>query len=148
MRVMQFAAILALFVSCGPALSSPLVGRTFEAVRIGGGTIAGDNPPTITFEALRVSGHGGCNRYGATADDRGRYLPQKRGRNVRRIAVGRLNFGPISATRMYCGPGSTLEARFFDALNKTRAYRLSGSELRVLSGGKWPRVLMTLRAAN
>lgn len=149
MRVLQFVAVLALAGLTAPALASPLAGRPFDAVVIGGAPVAGATAPTLLIEGARVSGTGGCNRYGATAQDRGQYVVERRKkRPALRIAKGALRIGPVSSTRMFCGPGSAQEARFFDLLSKTRAYRMGRSELKLFSGGRRPRLLMVLRAAN
>lgn len=149
MRVVQFAAVLAFLSVAGPALSSPLQGRSFEAVRIGGAAAKGDQLPTFAFDGSRVSGNGGCNQYGAPARDLGRIVFEKRKRRpAQRIASGALQIGPVSSTRMLCGPSSTQEARFLNLLGKTRTYRMGRSELRLFSGGRRPRLLITLRAAD
>jgi heat shock protein HslJ len=132
-----------------PALSSPLSGRTFQAVTIDGDTVKSANAPTLVFDRGRVSGSGGCNRFGATAADNGLILIERTAkRPPQRVAKGALRFGPISSTRKHCGPGSALESRFFYLLGMTRAYRMGASELRLYSAGSRPRVLMVLRRAN
>lgn len=149
MRRGLIAAVLALAGLSAPVLASPLSGRQFEAVFIGGAAIAGDKTPTLAFEEARVSGTGGCNQFGATAADRGRVVVERRKqRPAQRIARGALRIGAVTSTRMFCGPGSAQEARFFDLLGKTRAYRMGRSELRLFTGGRRPRLLMVLRATD
>lgn len=149
MRVVLVSAVLALFAAGGPALSSPLNGRSFEAVRIGGAAVAGDKTPTLAIEGSRASGTGGCNQYGASVKDLGRVVVEKRRkRPAQRIAKGSLLIGGVSSTRMFCGPGSAQESRFLDLLGKTRSYRMGRSELRLFSGGRRPRLLIVMRAAD
>ena len=149
MRVFRFIAVLALSGLITPALAAPLSGRQFEAAFIGGAPVSNEKAPTLAFEGTQASGNGGCNQFSATATDRGRVTVERRKRKPSlRIAKGPLRIGSVSSTRMYCGPGSAQEARFFDLLGKTRSYRMRTSELRLYSGGRRPRLLMVLRAAD
>lgn len=75
--------------------------------------------PTLNFEDSRASGYGGCNRWFASVERAG----------------DRLRFGAIGATRMAC-PGSSMqtERNLFDALERTRRFRLENEVLMLLDG--------------
>lgn len=76
--------------------------------------------PTLRFEAGRVQGSDGCNRYGAPYT----------------AAHGRLQIGPNGTiTRMACPePVSRLAASFNAALATAQAYRIDGTTLLLLDG--------------
>lgn len=62
---------------------------------------------------LQAEGLAGCNRFRGT---------------VEVSAAGALRFGPLMSTRMAC-PELSVETRFVNALNATRAYRITGDTL-------------------
>ena len=81
----------------------------------------GSKPPVLRFEAGRVSGTGGCNRFGGSYDSNG----------------DALSFSPLAATRMACEPEvMQAEQGFFAMLDRVRAMKLEGDalELRDESG--------------
>ncbi len=89
---------------CGGAILPPaeLAGTSWTFVSIGGAPVAGDRPAELRFEADRMSGSAGCNRFG------GGYA----------VADGVLTAGPLAATLMAC-PGAAMEQeRAFFALVK------------------------------
>ncbi len=93
----------------GARPAADLVGRwTLEA--IGGEDAPAGRPATLEFRADgRAGGHGGCNRFS------GPYTAER----------SSLRFGALAATRMACPPPAmALEARYFAALQQTRAFRL------------------------
>jgi heat shock protein HslJ len=137
--------VLALCALAAPALASPLNGKSFETVRIGTNGVTSEKTPTLTVDAGRASGTGGCNNFGATVQDLGRLTREVRNGRAHMISKGALRFGSISATRIFCGPGSAQEARFFAALDQVRFYRLGRSELRLYAGGARPRLLIVMR---
>lgn len=68
----------------------------------------------------RASGFAGCNRFFGSYE----------------LSGEALGFGPLAATRMACPEGeSSLEARFLDALARTRGWRIEGGELLLLDAG-------------
>jgi heat shock protein HslJ len=72
---------------------------------------------TLRFEADRIAGHGGCNRYFADVAHAG----------------SRLRLGDIGSTRMMCPPSSmATERSMFAALARVRGYRLANEELTLL----------------
>ncbi|MCA3559811.1 MAG: META domain-containing protein [Aestuariivirga sp.] len=78
----------------------------------------GQRAPFLRFEAGRVAGLGGCNRFGAGYELKG----------------GRLSFSPISATRMACAGRMEAEQAFFAMLGKVKAMKLDGDTLQLLDG--------------
>ena len=79
----------------------------------------GQRAPFLRFQAGRVAGLGGCNRFGGTYVHKGE----------------RLSFSPLAATRMAC-PGEVMKAEqaFFDMLAKVKGMKLSGEALELLDG--------------
>lgn len=79
----------------------------------------GQRAPFLRFQAGRVAGLGGCNRFGGTYD----------------LDGDRLSFSPLAATRMAC-PGEVMKAEqsFFDMLAKVKGMKLSGEVLELLDG--------------
>lgn len=72
---------------------------------------------TLRFEADRIAGHGGCNRYFADVE----------------YAGSQLRLGAVGATRMMCPPPSmATERNLFAALARVRGYRLANEELMLL----------------
>lgn len=77
----------------------------------------GAHGPRLRFDAGRVSGSGGCNRFG------GRYSQEG----------DALSFSPLAATRMACAPDVMQRERtFFTMLAKVRKLQLSGDALKLL----------------
>ncbi|HET6523660.1 META domain-containing protein [Sphingopyxis sp.] len=85
---------------CGGGILPPteLAGTNWSFVSIGGVPVAADRPTALAFEADRLSGSAGCNRFS------GGYS----------LADGTLTAGPLMATKMACpGAGMTQENAFF-----------------------------------
>lgn len=85
---------------CGGGILPPaeLAGTSWSFVSIGGTPVAADRPTSLTFEADRLSGSAGCNRFS------GRYTRDGR----------TLTAGPLMATEMACpGAGMAQEGAFF-----------------------------------
>jgi putative lipoprotein len=78
---------------------------------------AGPHFPVIAFDSERAFGFGGCNRFFASIEHAGE----------------RIAFGPIGATRMMCAESSMqTERNMFNALERTRAFRIDGEVLTLL----------------
>jgi putative lipoprotein len=78
-----------------------------------------DNPqPTMSFDqAGRVSGSGGCNRYGGPVE----------------ISGEAIRFGPLASTRMACAPAiGDQEERFFAALQSATRFAFTPEDKLVL----------------
>ena len=78
---------------------------------------AGGRRVTLRFDAdsARVGGFAGCNRFG------GSYT----------IAGDSLRFGPLVMTRMACTDGMQLESHLTEALQATRRYELTSTQLKL-----------------
>lgn len=118
--------------SARPAIDpKPILDRNWTAEEIGGLAVTPDDSTLSIASDMRAGGRGGCNSYFTQAQ----------------ISNDRLAFSPVAATRMACSETvMAREAVFFDALNATRFWRLSGEKLELLdAGGK---ILMRLRTAT
>lgn len=79
----------------------------------------GQRAAYLRFEAGRVSGLGGCNRFGSRYDLEG----------------DRLTFTPPMATRMACAPHiMKAEQDFFEMLARVKRMELEGDTLKLLDG--------------
>lgn len=79
----------------------------------------GERAAYLRFDAGRVGGLGGCNRFG------GRY----------ELTGDALRFSPLMATRMACRPDlMRAEQAFFEMLAKVKAMKLDGDDLALLDG--------------
>jgi heat shock protein HslJ len=86
----------------------------------GAGMEAGGPAPTATFEAGRVTGTTGCNRYSGT------YV----------VDGGRLSIEPGAATRMGCPPpADEVERAYLAALGRVSGWRVEGDALTLLADG-------------
>jgi putative lipoprotein len=95
-----------------------LVGPTWVAEDIGGGGVIDRLQSSISFTAEgQVHGSGGCNNF------TGRYT----------LDGKTLSLGPLASTRKACPPAiMEQEARFLEALGKTRTYRFENGLLFLL----------------
>jgi heat shock protein HslJ len=106
------ALLFLALVACGSGPSS-LTGVNFQATELYGQPIVGAKAVTMTIGVdKRVSGSGGCNRYGGPVE----------------IGGGTIKFGTLVSTKMACRDGNRMqqEADFFAALSQARTYTLSG----------------------
>jgi heat shock protein HslJ len=96
--------------------SSALLGSTWRLSSINGREALAGVRVTAVFAAERVAGSAGCNRYfgGATVDG------------------AQLNVGLLASTMMHCGDVvMPQEHEYLSTLEKAKAYRILGSELRL-----------------
>jgi heat shock protein HslJ len=84
---------------------------------------------TIASDGTQVSGHGGCNRMSGPVE----------------IRSDRIGFSRLASTRMACATGQQLESAFFDALERSARWKISGSQLELRDSRG--RVLARLEAA-
>jgi heat shock protein HslJ len=104
-----------------PAFRASVSGVDWELVELQGQTAptgAGGRRATMRFEAdtARVGGFAGCNRYGGTYT----------------LDGSSLRFGPLISTKMACNEGMELEVRLTSALQTTRQYELTSTQLRLI----------------
>lgn len=88
---------------CGGAILPPgdLAGTSWTFVSITGMAVASDRPTSLMFDADRLSGSAGCNRFSGSYS----------------IADRTLTAGPLMATEMACpGAAMTQENAFFDLM--------------------------------
>ena len=131
-RSTLFAGVVTLFVTlaaCQPphsvstspeAFRASVAGVDWELVELDGKTAAtgaGGRRATLRFDAdtTRVGGFSGCNRFG------GSYT----------VDGDSLRFGPLAMTRMACADGMDLERKLSSALEATRRYKLSTTQLQL-----------------
>jgi heat shock protein HslJ len=96
----------------GAPSPAALVGTTWRAETIAGRPVMDTAASTLTFvSAEEVAGLGACNRY------HGRW----------RLTDGRVEFGPLAATKRACAPAlMDQETRFFTALQEANRLALDG----------------------
>jgi heat shock protein HslJ len=110
MRRILLTALAALMIGATPASAHEDKLAGGEWVLDGGGS----KPAVLRFEAGRVSGTGGCNRFGGSYESSGEAL----------------SFSPLAATRMACEPEvMQAEQNFFAMLDRVRAMTLDGDTL-------------------
>lgn len=105
------------------ATAMSLVGPTWILTEIDGqqpSLSPGQRAPMIAIEAAtnRVRGNGGCNQLTGS---------------VAQTGTNGVSFKNVASTRMAC-PALDLESKFFDVLNATASYRISGEMLELLDG--------------
>lgn len=103
-----------------PAFRASVSGVDWELVELDGKTAstgAGHRRATIRFEpdTARVGGFAGCNQFG------GPYT----------INGDSLRFGQLVSTMMACTEGMQLESEYLAALQATRRYELSSTQLKL-----------------
>lgn len=135
MRYMMMAQILLFAAAAGCARTtgggSPegaitLTDREWSLVSLGGSPApkgAGERPATLRLETTgsRAAGFAGCNQYG------GPYT----------LAGGKLTFGSMISTRMFCENGSDLEQKYLMMLPLVTSYSIEDSTL-TLQGASGP----------
>ncbi len=118
-----WAMLLSVAVGSGCATSRHMAASPqghWLAEDIGGGGVIDDLQTTLDIAGDgRVSGSGGCNRYGGKAE----------------IDGSSIVIGPVAATKMACIPAPMdQETKFFDALDKARSWRIEDGKLLLLDG--------------
>ena len=118
-------AILLLAACSSPAVVTQRSPATpqgeWHAEDIGGASIANGVETTLAIAADgAVSGSGGCNGYGGTAE----------------ITGSAIAFGPLATTRMACPPAQMdQETKFFEALEKAASWKIEDGKLLLIDGG-------------
>ena len=111
---------------------SLLEGTAWVLERLGQSQPVGGTVVTLRFEAGRVAGSDGCNRFGAPVMVRGTGL-QVSGRGL--------------STKMACPPAVMLQAEaFHTALTSSRGFRLEGERLRLLSADGRPLLVLVAQS--
>jgi heat shock protein HslJ len=102
--------------AAAPESAPALQDTRWNAVSASGpfAALAANSGITLEFEAERITGHGGCNRYIAPY----------------RFEAGILTAGPTTSTKRACrGSGDTIERAWFGLLSKPVRVSVSGDEL-------------------
>jgi heat shock protein HslJ len=133
LRHAMSACALATVAACQPprtassdvAFRSSVSGVDWELMELDAKTAstgAGGRRATLRFDAdsARVSGFAGCNRFA------GSYT----------LSGDSLRFGPLVMTRMACSDGMELERNLSAALEATRRYELSSTQLKLFGPSK------------
>lgn len=90
----------------------------WKLVRMNGGQVNAERPPTMEITADRAAGFAGCNRFTSTLSAQGQ----------------RLRFQQTITTKMACiGDGNQLENEFLTALQSVESYEVHGHQL-ILKG--------------
>lgn len=122
-------AVSALAATPSPA---PLEGTAWVLERLGERQPMGGTTITLRFEAGRVAGSDGCNRFGAPVTVRGTGL-QVSPRGL--------------STKMACPPAVMQQAEAFQtALTSSRGFRLNGERLRLLSADGRPLLVLVAQS--
>jgi len=105
--------------------SLPLAGTRWVLSELNGSVMppfAGGGPPWLLLDAAagRVQGFGGCNRFS------GGY----------RLEPGRVRFGDLATTQMFCVNYMDVEQAFLGALARADGYRIDGADLALTAGGR------------
>ena len=131
MSIPRLLVLSVLLVACAPPATTEISpaspasidtpdGTEWQLHDLGGAPAplgAGGRRATLTFsDSARVAGFAGCNRYFGSYTRDG----------------AKLRFGALGMTRMACQEGMALEQQLARALEATREYRLSGTELTLL----------------
>lgn len=143
MKNICFFAILLLLASCNSSKKAKsgsglyLTGTRWTVLKIQDVmSTASNNPRTLELTLPdkkgngTVSGNGGCNSF------TGNYSSEK--------GSSKIQFTNIASTKMMC-ENDKQEAKFFNALNSVNSYVLTGSILKLYSGGE---LSLTLEGVN
>src|SRR5262245_45245506 len=119
---MAMALLLPACASAEPEgpLPSDLAGTDWTAKTVAGQPVPDDIAVTLQFAADRISGRSGCNRYAGPI----------------RVVDGKLDIGPLVATRMACPPPQmAMETAFLAALTRAERFSRDNSALVLHSAG-------------
>jgi heat shock protein HslJ len=95
----------------------PLDGTAWTLAALPGKTLAGNSNVTLQFDADRVSGADGCNRYS------GSYV----------VNNSALRVSALASTQMACAPELMTQAKAFtSALTDARSYRIADGQLALI----------------
>jgi heat shock protein HslJ len=129
-EVSLYTILVAVFMLAlyGEAFSAPTGPENAEwrLRQLGGAAVPmvpGNRQPSLLLDSngKQASGFAGCNNFFGGYE----------------LAVATLNFGPLAATRKACADvESTLEAKYLQALARTRGWHIDAGELQLLDGAE------------
>lgn len=98
-----------------PATRIDLLASAWRPVRLGEMKLPDDTEMYLQLDSDgNVSGHGGCNRFTGNYEE----------------SAGRLQIGPLAATRMACPePAASFEISFIDAMHTATNAAIAGNSL-------------------
>ena len=103
--------------ACGSPASAPeLNGTSWALTEINGQPVLADSNPTLVFEADSAGGHGSCNSFGGDYE----------------VENGKLTFGSIFSTMMYCEDTMEQETAYLAALQNAAGYQMKDGNLLIL----------------
>lgn len=114
-----FALLLALaLTACSAGASTPdLKGTSWNLIAINDQPVLADSAPTLVFEDGQAGGNGSCNSFG------GEYT----------LNNGKLTFGSLMSTMMYCEGLSEQESAYLQALEAAASYQVKDNTLHILN---------------
>ena len=114
-----FTLVLALaLAACSAGASTPdLKGTSWNLIAINDQPVLEDSAPTLVFEDGQVGGNGSCNSFG------GEYT----------LDEGKLTFGSMFSTMMYCEGLSDQESAYLKALEEAASYQVKDNNLHILN---------------
>lgn len=110
------ALVLGLAACSGAGPNTDLNGTSWALVEISGQPVVADSSPTLSFEEEQAGGSGSCNSFG------GEYT----------LDNGKLTFGPLVSTMMYCEDTMEQETAYLAALQSAAAYQMEDGRLLIL----------------
>jgi heat shock protein HslJ len=110
------ALVLGLAACSGMAPSTDLKGTSWALVEISGQPVVAGSSPTLSFEEEQAGGNGSCNSFG------GEYA----------LDNGKLTFGPLMSTMMYCEDTMEQETAYLAALQSAAGYEIQDGFLLIL----------------
>lgn len=118
-KVPVLLIMMALFLAaCGAfGSSAELEGTSWKLVEIAGQPVVTGSTPTLSFdEQGQAGGNGSCNSFG------GEY----------QAGNGKLTFGPLMSTLMYCENTMEQETAYLAALQEAAGYEIKDGTLLIL----------------
>jgi putative lipoprotein len=110
--------IFALFLAACGALGggADLEGTSWNLVEIAGQPAVAGSNPTLSFEKGQAGGNGSCNSFGGAYE----------------AGNGKLTFGPLMSTLMYCENTMEQETAYLAALQDAAGYEIKNGILLIL----------------
>jgi len=111
--LLMFALFLA---ACGASGGAELEGTSWKLVEIAGHPAVAGSNPTLSFEKGQAGGNGSCNSFGGAYE----------------AGNGKLSFGPLMSTLMYCENTMEQETAYLAALQEAAGYEIRDGILLIL----------------
>ena len=115
--ILFLALCLMLGLSACAQTPIDLNGSAWNLVELNGQPVLENSNPTLVFEADRAGGNGSCNSIG------GEYQSEN----------GKLSFGPMISTMMYCEGLMDQEMAYLKALETAASYQVRDNNLQILN---------------